>query len=186
MEMVVVLPAGVATREVLTPLQIINRRLAPNVIWAGTRAGRVPGHDPPITFYADFPVADLKRPPDLLLIPGGFGSLEMALDGVVQESLVRLKGPSTVCLAISTGALVLAAAGLLSGRRVAGHWLSRNHLERFGATPVEDQFAAADRIITAAGSISSEFAAEFAADLVAFGPQQDRAGPHSTWAKVPR
>jgi len=167
----VVLPAGVATREVLTPLHVIEKRLAPTVTWTGTTAGRVPGHDPPMIFYADLAIADLKQPPDLLLVPGGFGSLEMALDGAVQRAIVGLRGPSTVCLAVSTGALVLAAAGLLSGRRVSGHWLSRGYLEQFGATPVQDHFVAADRIITASGSISSEFAAAFAADLVAFGPQ---------------
>ncbi len=173
MEMVVLLPAGVATREVLAPLEVIGDRLAPSVVWAGEEAGRVPGHDPPMSFHAEVSFRALNAHPDLLLLPGGFGSLEMAFDGQVMTLLRHLTTPPTVTLAVSTGVLPLAAAGLLLGQRVAGHWLSRRDLEHFGAVPVEDQMAVAGRIITAAGSVSAAAAAAFAADLAAFGPSLD-------------
>ncbi|HKX75619.1 MAG TPA: DJ-1/PfpI family protein [Acidimicrobiia bacterium] len=170
MRMLVLLPGGVASREVLVPLEVIHDRLGVEVIWAAQEAGGVPGHDPPMSFHADVAFSSLEEPPDLLLLPGGFGSLEMALDPDLTARLRLLAAPPTVSLAISTGALPLAAAGLLQGQRVASHWLARRYLEGFGTIPVEDQFAVAGRIITTAGSVSASFAASFAADLVAYGP----------------
>jgi putative intracellular protease/amidase len=168
--MVILLPAGVATKEVLTPLAILYERLAMEVVWAGRRPGRVPGHDPPMSFHAEVALAEVASPPELLLLPGGFGSLEIAFDGPMLRELRRLISPTTVCLAISTGSLPLAAAGLLTGQRVTGHWLSYGYLRRFGAVPVSEQLVTAGRIITASGSVSAEFAARFAADLVSYGP----------------
>src|SRR3990172_1547196 len=133
MRLVVVLPGGVATREVLAPLEVLHERLAPEVIWAGRQRGPVPGHDPPMSFHADVALSEIESPPTMLLLPGGFGSLEMARDRRALAELRRLAEAPTICLAVSTGSLPLAAAGLIDGLRVTGHWLSLNHLQRFGA-----------------------------------------------------
>ncbi|MDP3983583.1 MAG: DJ-1/PfpI family protein [Acidimicrobiia bacterium] len=171
--MVVLLPGGVATREVLGPLEILHERLGLDVIWAGSQRGPVPGHDPPMSFHADIGLTDVDQPPALLLLPGGFGSLEMAFNQMVVDHLRQLFAPPAVYLAVSTGSLPLAAAGLLAGQRVSGHWLSHLYLRRFGAIPVQEQFVTSGRIITCSGALSAEPAARFAADLVAFGPRQD-------------
>jgi cyclohexyl-isocyanide hydratase len=172
--MVVLLPPGVATREVVGPLEILHERLGLDVVWAGRQRGPVPGHDPPMSFHADVALADLDQVPTLMLLPGGFGSLELALDQEIVGALRRLASPPAVILAISTGSLPLAAAGLLNGQRVTGHWLSHPHLRHFGARPVKDEVVTSGRMITATGSVSAVFAARFAADLAAYGPREER------------
>jgi cyclohexyl-isocyanide hydratase len=47
----------------------------------------------------------------------------------------RLSEGADFVASVCTGSLLLAAAGLLSGRRAACHWASRDFLERFGVTP---------------------------------------------------
>jgi len=175
--MIVLLPPGVATREVVGPLEILHERLGLDVVWAGRQRGPVPGHDPPMSFHADIGLTEVDQVPTLMLLPGGFGSLELALDQDIIAALRRLSAPPAVLLAISTGSLPLAAAGLLTGQRVTGHWLSHPHLRHFGARPVTDEMVTAGRIITATGSVSAGFAARFAADLAAYGPREtgDRA-----------
>jgi transcriptional regulator GlxA family with amidase domain len=49
------------------------------------------------------------------------------------------------------GALVLAAAGLLSGRRAAVHWAYREQLARLGAIPAHEMWLADGKFLTAAG-----------------------------------
>jgi putative intracellular protease/amidase len=170
MRLVVLLPGGVATREVLAPLEVLHERLAPEVIWAGRRRGPVPGHDPPMSFHADVALADIELPPKVMLLPGGFGSLELALDQRVVADLRRLAQPPTICNAVSTGSLPLAAAGLIDGLRVTGHWLSFPYLERFGAVPVSEQGVVSGRFLTATGAVSAARIAHYAADRVMYGP----------------
>jgi hypothetical protein len=53
--------------------------------------------------------------------------------------------------AVSTGSVVLAAAGLLSGSAAATHWLARDLLVGFDVTPVPERVVRAGRVITAIG-----------------------------------
>ncbi|MBM3740318.1 MAG: hypothetical protein FJW39_31575 [Acidobacteria bacterium] len=53
---------------------------------------------------------------------------------------------------VCTGSLILGAAGLLRGFRATSHWLSRDQLPYFGATPVEERVVIDRNRITAAGS----------------------------------
>jgi cyclohexyl-isocyanide hydratase len=52
---------------------------------------------------------------------------------------------------VCTGALVLGAAGLLKGKRAATHWMSREMLSAFGATPVAERVAVDGNVITGGG-----------------------------------
>jgi putative intracellular protease/amidase len=124
-----------------------------------------------MSFHADVGLDEIDQAPTMMLLPGGFGSLELALDESILAALRRLAAPPAVVLAISTGTLPLAAAGLLAGERVTGHWLSHPHLRHFGARPVTDDVVTSGRIITASGSVSAAFAARFASDLAAYGPR---------------
>ncbi len=169
--MVVLLPGGVATREVLIPLHILHDRLMPEVVWAAATSGPLPGHDPPMSFHADMALSEVTTAPDILLSPGGFGSLAMTEDEGLLESLRRLLEPpsTTVCLAISTGSLPLAAAGLLDGVRVSSHWLAGPDLERFGSIPVDNPHTQIGRVFTASGWVSAEAAAKATADYLDYG-----------------
>lgn len=168
----VLLPGGVATKELLTPLQVVHERLDPDVTWIGRSRGPVPGHDPPMSFHAEVALdeATFMPPPDLLLLPGGFGSLELARDERALADLRRLAGSPTICLAVSTGSLPLAATGLTRGIRVTGHWLTLSQLRHFGAIPVDEPLVLSGRIMTAAGSVSAQDLADQAVDRLLFGP----------------
>ena len=50
-----------------------------------------------------------------------------------------------------TGSLLLAAAGLLKGRRATSHWLALDELRRFGAEPTGERVVIDGKYVTAAG-----------------------------------
>jgi cyclohexyl-isocyanide hydratase len=90
----------------------------------------------PTTTYADCPQLDV------VCVPGGPGHLQAMEDVVVLEFLKRQAAGCRYVTAVCTGALVLAAAGLLNGYRATTHWMSLERLSAFGVTPV------AERVVT--------------------------------------
>jgi transcriptional regulator GlxA family with amidase domain len=64
----------------------------------------------------------VRYPIDTLLVAGGLGCLEAAKDRVLLRWLRRLAPRVRRLGSICTGAFVLAAAGLLDGRRATTHW----------------------------------------------------------------
>lgn len=71
---------------------------------------------------------------DLLCVPGGYGTADMLLERRYLAELERLGKRATYVMSICTGSLLLAAAGLLHGKRAACHWAWRDLLAQFDVT----------------------------------------------------
>ena len=93
--------------------------------------------------------------PDVVLVPGGPGTMVTARDEKVLDWLRRVYPGTTWTASVCSGSVVLAAAGLLDGKRATSHWSALSALKMFGVTPVGDQRIVrdgpTDRVITAAG-----------------------------------
>ena len=75
-------------------------------------------------------VADIDGPIDTLLVSGGFGQAEASCDQRLLSWLRSAKPQARRCGSICTGAFVLAAAGLLDGKRATTHWAMAQELSR--------------------------------------------------------
>ena len=91
---------------------------------------------------------------DLLCVPGGYGCSSAMNDPEILDWLraqaPRLQWLTSVC----TGSLILAAAGLLKGRRAACHWAWGDYLPLFDAEWVAERTVFDGNIITAGGVTS--------------------------------
>ena len=85
--------------------------------------------------FAGLTPLDLVQTCDLLCVPGGFGTVEAIEDARYLAALRRLGARARYVTSVCTGSLLLAAAGLLRGRRAACHWAWREQLAEFGVTP---------------------------------------------------
>jgi transcriptional regulator GlxA family with amidase domain len=77
--------------------------------------------------------------PDLLLIPGGMTTFEHARDEKLLAWVRQAHRSATWTASVCSGSVILAAAGLLEGKRATSHWMAVPTLKAFGVTPVSDQ-----------------------------------------------
>ena len=67
-------------------------------------------------------------PPDILVVPGGFGTRREMKNPVMLEWLARTAPACELVLSVCTGALVLGATGLLDGRDATTHFMAFDEL----------------------------------------------------------
>ncbi|ORB28857.1 DJ-1/PfpI family protein [Mycolicibacterium parafortuitum] len=91
--------------------------------------------------------------PDIILIPGGFATIEHSRDEKVLDWVRRAHETSTWTTSVCSGSVILAAAGVLDGKRATSHWAALPVLKTLGAIPVADQriVEADPKTVTAAG-----------------------------------
>jgi transcriptional regulator GlxA family with amidase domain len=75
-----------------------------------------------VHLFADSTLKDAVPPFDTLICAGGKGSLQFIEDSQAIADIRRLAQSTRRVVSVCTGAYVLAAAGLLDGRRAATHW----------------------------------------------------------------
>ncbi|GFG52490.1 glutamine amidotransferase [Mycolicibacterium agri] len=90
--------------------------------------------------------------PDIILVPGGMTTLEHARDEKVLDWLRRAHETATWTTSVCSGSVLLAAAGLLKGKRATSHWAALSALKALGVTAVGDErIVHQGEIVTAAG-----------------------------------
>jgi len=90
--------------------------------------------------------------PDVLLVPGGMTTFEHARDEKLLDWVRRADQTSTWTTSVCSGSVILAAAGLLKGRRATSHWLVLPMLKPFGVETVGDERIVHEgKLVTAAG-----------------------------------
>jgi cyclohexyl-isocyanide hydratase len=148
-------PYEVFTKFPDADVRLVWKTLAPVKAGGGMRIV-------PDTTYADCPQLDL------VCVPGGSGMNPLMEDAETLAFLKKQAAGARYVTSVCTGALVLGAAGLLKGRRAATHWMSRDLLSAFGATPVAERVVIDGNVITGGGVTAGiDFALRVAAE--AFG-----------------
>jgi putative intracellular protease/amidase len=138
--------------DAVGPYEVLSRLPGASVVFTARQAGPVTTDTGSLTLLAQASIADVPHP-DILVVPGGPGqatapNLE---DGPVHEWLRAVDQHTTVTASVCTGSLILAAAGLLTGRRATSHWLALERLADYGAQPVSERVVIEGKYISAAG-----------------------------------
>lgn len=93
-------------------------------------------------------------PLDILVLPGGQGTRREITNPVVLDWIARQNAQIELMTSVCTGAFLLAARGILDGKRATTHWASIDWLrENHPAITVVDDERVVDegRIVTSAG-----------------------------------
>lgn len=94
---------------------------------------------------------DEMTDPDIVLVPGGPGDQAAIADKRNLDWLRRVDENTKWTTSVCTGALLLAAAGLLDGKEATTHWAAYDQLRELGGVPVARRVVRSGKIITGAG-----------------------------------
>ncbi|HJS80594.1 MAG TPA: DJ-1/PfpI family protein [Vitreimonas sp.] len=110
-------------------------------------------------------LADIDRA-DMIMIPGGPGQTEAMQDPAFMAEVKRLGQSAEYVTSVCTGSLILAAAGLITGKRAGSHWAYRELLSMFGAIPDDARVVRDGNAITGGGVTAGiDIALNIVADL---------------------
>jgi transcriptional regulator GlxA family with amidase domain len=150
MQIVIALFDRFTALDAVGPQQVLTHLPGSQVIFASERARGVTDDTRTLTLVADAAYEDVPAP-DILLIPGGPGQAAQMGDGPLRDWLLAADETSTWTTSVCTGALILAAAGLLTGREATTYWLAKDELARLGAKPQDQRYVFDGKYVTAAG-----------------------------------
>ncbi len=136
--------------DAVGPYEVLSRIPGARVRFVAAEPGPVQTETGMLRLTADEALADVPHP-EIVVVPGGMGNRELledeALLGWIREAHEHSRWTTSVC----TGALLLAAAGVLDGVEASTHWAAREVLGELGGRPVTDRVVERGKIITAAG-----------------------------------
>jgi putative intracellular protease/amidase len=184
--------------DAIGPYEVLSRLPGARVTFIAGSAGPVTTDNGMLTLVAERSLKDLTAP-DILLVPGGPGEVAARAGKPVLEWIRQADETSTWTTSVCTGSLILAAAGLLAGRRATSHWLALEELGRLGARPVSERVVIDGKLVTAAGvsagidmalSLAAVIAGEEVAEAIQLGieydpqPPFDAGSPHTAPAPI--
>ncbi len=151
MQIAIVLYPGFTALDFIGPYEVLR--------WLPKTEVRFLWHEPgPITADSGVLVVgathslDETPSPDVILVPGGMTSMEHARDEKLLDWVRRAHETSTWTASVCSGSVILAAAGLLNGKRATSHWMALSALKALGAIPVGDErIVQAEDVVTCAG-----------------------------------
>ncbi|MFI0592049.1 DJ-1/PfpI family protein [Streptomyces griseus] len=136
--------------DAVGPYEILSRAPGAETVFVAERTGPVRNDSGSLALVAEKTLAEVPSP-DLVIVPGGPGQSDQMANEALLGWLRTVDATTTWTTSVCTGSLLLAAAGLLRGRRATSHWLALELLEEFGVEPTGERVVLDGKYVTAAG-----------------------------------
>jgi putative intracellular protease/amidase len=185
MNIAIVLYDRFTALDAIGPYEVLSRLPGASVAFVAAEAGPVRTDNGMLTLLVERSLVQMPEP-DIVLVPGGPGEVVQRAGGAVLEWLRQADRTSTWTTSVCTGSLILAAAGLLEGKRATSHWLALDELARLGAQPVAERVVFDGKLVTAAGvsagidmalTLAANIAGETVAQAIQLGIEYDPQPP---------
>jgi transcriptional regulator GlxA family with amidase domain len=151
MQLAIVLYPGFTALDFIGPYEVLRNLPDTEVRFVWHEPGPVTADSGSLVVGATHSF-DETPAPDVLLVPGGMTTFEHARDEKLLAWVRRANEGASWTASVCSGSVILAAAGLLDGKRATSHWMAVPTLKAFGVTPVSDERIVQEgNIVTGAG-----------------------------------
>ncbi|WP_437580025.1 DJ-1/PfpI family protein [Sorangium sp. So ce887] len=165
---VFVLFPGITQLDFTGPFEMLKRLPGARVVVASRDGGTLKA-DSGLEF-AGLSRLDEVAIADVICVPGGSGMTEALADAELIAAVRRLGQDARYVTSVCTGSLLLAAAGLLDGKRATCHWAFRPLLAELGVQVENARVVRDGNVITGGGVTAGiDFALTLVAELA--GPE---------------
>jgi transcriptional regulator GlxA family with amidase domain len=183
MQVAIVVYPGFTALDVLGPYEVLGRLAGAEVVFVAENPGLIRNDLGSLAIEA---VASLDEvtSPDVVLVGGGPGQAGQMSNDKLLDWLRTRDRTSTWTTAVCTGTFLLAAAGILDGRRATTHWAGVEQLTQFGVTPSKERVvidgkyatgagvsAGIDMALTLAGRIAGDDEAQTVQLIIEYAPE---------------
>jgi transcriptional regulator GlxA family with amidase domain len=142
---------GFTALDMIGPYEVLRNLPGAEVRFVWHESGPITADSGVLVIGATHSLVETPSP-DVILVPGGPSTPVHARDEMLLEWLRQAHRTASWTASVCSGSVILAAAGLLEGRRATSHWLTIPALKAFGAIPVADErIVHQDNIVTSAG-----------------------------------
>ena len=150
MDIAILLFPNVNALDAVGPYEVLRHLPDAHVRFVAPEPGPQRTEDGALALVADGSFDDVPAA-DVLVVPGGRGEVEIRGDERALEWVRAIDAGSTWTTSVCTGSLILARAGLLTGKRATSHWTALETLRALGAEPTEERVVVQGKVVTAAG-----------------------------------
>ncbi len=174
--------------DAMGPYQVLPNLPGADVLFVAEHPGLIADEEGILKVQVEAALADVPHP-DVILVPGGPGQNDQMDDGPLHEWLRAVDETTTWTTSVCTGSLILAAAGLLKGRRATSYWMAMDALGRLGAQPVKQRVVFDGKYVTAAGvssgidmalTLAGRIAGDHTAQAIQLGIEYDPQPPYDS------
>jgi putative intracellular protease/amidase len=171
--------------DAVGPYEVLSRLPGARVTFVAEHATPKRTDTGQLALLADATLDQLAHP-EILVVPGGPGQVALMEDGPVHAWLRAADATSTWTVSVCTGSLILAAAGLLAGKRATSNWQALEQLGSLGAEVVPERVVFDGKHATSAGVtagldmallLAAKIAGEQVAQAIQLGLEYDPQPP---------
>ncbi len=186
MQIAIVLYDRFTALDAVGPYQVLTSLPGADVVFAAERPGSIVDDVGRLHLTAEAALGDVPHP-DIVLVPGGPGQNDQMHDGPLHQWLRAADDTTAWTTSVCTGSLILAAAGLLKGRRATSYWMALDQLGPYGATPVAERVVFDGKYVSAAGvssgidmalTLAGRIAGDQTAQAIQLGIEYDPQPPY--------
>ena len=153
-QIAIVVYPGFTALDFIGPYEVLHRLPDAEVRFVWHEPGPIAADSGVLVIGASHSFAETPSP-DVILVPGGLTTVEHARDEKLLDWVRTAHRTATWTTSVCSGSVILAAAGLLDGKRATSHWGVLALLKTLGVNAVGDERVVHEGDIVSSAGVSA-------------------------------
>ncbi|MEO1438395.1 MAG: DJ-1/PfpI family protein, partial [Bacteroidota bacterium] len=137
MIIVIYIYPGMTMLDAIGPYEVLRNMEGAEIKFVAKKKGEITADSQMIHLNAKHSIDEIQSA-DILLIPGStVGFVREMKDKKVLDWIRAIHATTQKTVTVCTGSIILAATGLLKGKKATSHWKPIDLLAKFGAIPAD-------------------------------------------------